>query len=386
VKENQLVLVLLPLQLLHAEAAVDHLDGFELPNSKLKLTVCRAQKKSERHAELKRRFEAQKAERLQRYQGVNLYVKNLDDTVTDEGLRTQFEAFGKITSAKVMCDENGRSKGFGFVCFEKPDDATKAVVDMNNKMVGTKPLYVALAQRKEDRKAQLASQYMQRLASMRLQNPSNLAGTMYAPTQGGYFVSSAMPPRPFMGAMQGQIRNPTPRWNNVGGGNQYANMQNYVMPGGQFNQVHRPRNTLRPQFQGGQRPVRMPMQGGQAGARPNMPPKVGQQFYQPYNPAGQQQQIRQQQQPIRQPAAGQEPLNSHLLSQASEAEQKQILGERLFPLISRISANEDVGKITGMMLQMDNSELVMLLENDEVLKNKVAEATAVLHNAQKEHH
>lgn len=57
-----------------------------------------------------------------------------------------------------MLDDNGRSKGFGFVCFEKPDDATKAVVEMNNRMLNGKPLYVALAQRKEDRKAQLASQ------------------------------------------------------------------------------------------------------------------------------------------------------------------------------------------------------------------------------------
>jgi polyadenylate-binding protein len=362
-----------------AEAAVEGLDGYELPN-KLKLTVCRAQKKTERQAELKRKFEAQKAERLQRYQGVNLYVKNLDDNITDEGLRSQFESFGKITSAKVMCDEAGRSKGFGFVCFEKPDDATKAVVDMNNKMVGTKPLYVALAQRKEDRKAQLASQYMQRLASMRLQNPSNLAGTMYAPTQGGYFVSSGMPPRPFMNAMQGQIRNPSPRWNNVAG-NQYANMPSYVMPGGQYNQVHRPRGPMRPQFQGGQRPTRMPMQG-QQGVRPNMPPKAGQpQYYQQYNP-GPPQQMRSQQ-PIRQ-QAGQEPLSTHLLAQASDAEQKQIIGERLFPLISRIATNEDVGKITGMMLQMDNSELLVILENEEMLKSKVAEAATVLHSSQQE--
>jgi polyadenylate-binding protein len=363
-----------------AEEAVENLDGFELPN-KLKLTVCRAQKKTERQAELKRKFEAQKAERLQRYQGVNLYVKNLDDNITDDGLRSQFESFGKITSAKVMCDEAGRSKGFGFVCFEKPDDATKAVVDMNNKMVGTKPLYVALAQRKEDRKAQLASQYMQRLASMRLQNPSNLAGTMYAPTQGGYFVSSGMPPRPFMNAMQNQIRNPSPRWNNVAG-NQYANMPSYVMPGGQYNQVHRPRGPMRPQFQtGGQRPTRMPMQG-QGGVRPNMPPKAGQQqYYQQYN-AGPPQQMRSQQ-PIRQ-QAGQEPLSTHLLAQASDAEQKQIIGERLFPLISRIATNEDVGKITGMMLQMDNSELLVILENEEMLKSKVAEAATVLHSSQQE--
>uniref|UniRef100_A0A914YWV0 Polyadenylate-binding protein n=1 Tax=Panagrolaimus superbus TaxID=310955 RepID=A0A914YWV0_9BILA len=366
-----------------AESAVENLDGFEIPNSKLKLTVCRAQKKTERQAELKRKFEAQKAERLQRYQGVNLYVKNLDDNITDEGLRSQFESFGKITSAKVMCDEGGRSKGFGFVCFEKPDDATKAVVDMNNKMVGTKPLYVALAQRKEDRKAQLASQYMQRLASMRLQNPGNLAGTMYAPTPGGYFVSSGgMPPRPFMGAMQGQIRNPSPRWNNVAG-NQYGNMPNYVMQGGYANQVHRPRGPMRPQFQGGQRPTRMPMQGQPGGGvRPNMPPKAGQQqYYQQYNP-GPQQQMRQQ--PSRQPVGGQEPLSTHLLAQASDAEQKQIIGERLFPLISRIAAGDDVGKITGMMLQMDNSELLVILENDDMLKSKVAEATAVLHSSQKE--
>lgn len=109
-----------------AEQAVKEMNDFELPSGK-KLFVCRAQKKTERSAELKRRHEQQKTERMQRYQGANLYVKNLDDTVDDDVLRQNFESYGKITSAKVMRDDNGRSKGFGFVCFEKPEEAAKVL-------------------------------------------------------------------------------------------------------------------------------------------------------------------------------------------------------------------------------------------------------------------
>jgi polyadenylate-binding protein len=68
----------------------------------------RAQKKAERQAELKDKFERIRMERINRYQGVNLYVKNLDDNIDDERLRKEFSQFGTITSAKVR---NSRTRG-----------------------------------------------------------------------------------------------------------------------------------------------------------------------------------------------------------------------------------------------------------------------------------
>jgi polyadenylate-binding protein len=189
-----------------AEKAVVDLNKKELAEGRT-LYVGRAQKKNERQTELKRKFEQLKIERLVRFQGVNLYVKNLDDTIDDEKLRIEFAPFGTITSAKVMLEE-GRSKGFGFVCFSSPEEATKAVTEMNGRIVGTKPLYVALAQRKEDRKAHLASQYMQRMANMRMQQ----MGQIFQPGgAGGYFVPTIPQPQRFYGPQVTQIRS-TPRW------------------------------------------------------------------------------------------------------------------------------------------------------------------------------
>jgi polyadenylate-binding protein len=72
-----------------------------------------------------------------------------------------------------------------------------------------------------------------------------------------------------------------------------------------------------------------------------------------------------------------EPLTSAALAAASPELQKNMIGERLYPLIHR-QQPELAGKITGMLLEMDNGELLHLLESPEALEAKIAEAIQVL--------
>ncbi|XP_076996137.1 polyadenylate-binding protein 4-like [Tamandua tetradactyla] len=141
-----------------AKRAVEEMNGKDI-NGQL-VFVARAQKKVERQAELKQMFEQLKHERIFQCQGVKLYIKNLDDTIDDEKLLKEFSSFGSISRVKVM-QEEGRSKGFGLICFSSHEDATKAMTEMNGRILGSKPLNIALAHRHKERKAYLTSQYWQ---------------------------------------------------------------------------------------------------------------------------------------------------------------------------------------------------------------------------------
>lgn len=379
-----------------AEDAVNALNNKKLSDDKT-LYVGRAQKKFERQMELKRKFEQIKIERMSRYQGVNLYVKNLDDSIDDERLRKEFTPFGTITSAKVMM-EDGRSKGFGFVCFSAAEEATKAVTEMNGRIVGSKPLYVALAQKKEERKAHLTSQYMQRMTNMRMQQ----MGQIFQPGgAGGYFVPTIPQPQRFYGPAVTQIRT-TPRWASQPQVRQpqtaaaaYPNMAAVsatpYRPGAAGAVARQPvqgnaqnpsaqnaalRNSARPITgqqaaqiqQGRQMNAPVSQRGAPANYKytPNMR-NAPQQVPMPVQPAAQQAVV----------VKGQEPLTASMLAAAQPAEQKQMLGERLFPLIEQMFPAL-AGKITGMLLEIDNSELLHMLEHNESLKSKVEEAVAVL--------
>ncbi|KAG1473975.1 hypothetical protein G6F56_000634 [Rhizopus delemar] len=328
-----------------AQKAVDALN--ETEHKGKTLYVARAQKKTEREEELRRQYEQAKLEKLAKYQGVNLYIKNLDDEIDDEKLRQEFSVYGVITSAKVMCDEKNTSKGFGFVCFSSPDEATKAVTEMNGRMIGTKPIYVALAQRKEVRRSQLEAQMAQR-NQIRMQQGMPMPGApgympgapmFYAPP-GGFMPQGQRPVFPPNGMM------PRPRW---------APQQGQPMSG------------FPPQgfANGNIRPPRQPRapRGGAAGQRKyanqSRPAPAA------ATPAAE----------ATEAAAA--PLTAAALAAAPAETQKQMLGERLYPLINA-QQPEFAGKITGMLLEMDNGELLNLIEDNKALDNKINEAMDVL--------
>ncbi|KAL3478818.1 hypothetical protein BJX99DRAFT_223945 [Aspergillus californicus] len=425
-----------------AQAAVEVMNDKDVRTQKL--YVGRAQKKHEREEELRKQYEAARMEKASKYQGVNLYVKNLTDDVDDEKLRELFVTYGTITSAKVMRDsavpeesapeseekeankENekapeaeqetpaateqddekkpekklfGKSKGFGFVCFSSPDEASKAVTEMNQRMVNGKPLYVALAQRKDVRRSQLEASIQAR-NNIRQQQAAAAAGmpqtymqpaVFYGPGQQGFIPGGqrggmAFPPQPGMmmgipGGRPGQYPGPFPGQQGgrgVGPSQQIPpNFQGLPMgamqgPGGIPNGMGYPQMAQVQAFGGGRGRGQVPGMGG-----PMRGPGYGQgRGGAPLQPG----QMRPGQggrgQNAGQPGPVEPSSQTQALLAAPPQQQKQMLGEALYPKI-QAQQPELAGKITGMLLEMENTELIGLLEDEEALRAKVDEALSV---------
>ena len=373
-----------------------------------KLYVQRAQRKKERQAELRDKFSSSK-DTGTKQQGVNLYVKNLDENTDEAALRGLFEAFGDITSAHTPTDDKGKCKGFGFVCFATSDEATKAVTEMHLKVVKGKPLYVGLAEKREDRQERLRQRYSPSSAGM-----PNMKGGKGMGKDGGKGGKGSMMPQMYpQGFQAGMAPNMSGMMGK--GGPQMGMMMPPAMMGMMPPQAAAmyPRGMAGPRgpmmnpqmmsMMGKGGPGMMPGKGGPGmmgmpgmpgmgpmagpmGAMGGMmrPPMgqmpMGQTGPRPAGPggpaAGPDQQMPAQQQGAM-AAAQRGSLTAASLAAAAPAVQKQMIGEQLFPAIHKLQP-ELAGKITGMMLEMDNSELLVLLESEAQLKGKVDEALRVL--------
>lgn len=275
---------------------------------------------------------------------------------------------------------------------------------MNQRMFDGKPLYVALAQRKDVRKNQLEASIQAR-NQMRMQQAAAAAvgipqqymqpPVYYGPgTQPGFMPQAGgrgMPfPQPGMGmpAPQGGRPGQFPGYPQQGGRGAPQQMppNMYGMPGQFGPQFGQPGT---PQFMAAMQQVQQGNmgggRGGPQGGRGGMPggPPNSMQGYPPNNRQGGgrgngngARNGNFPNQGGRGSDAGQPSMIQAQLASAQPAQQKQILGEMIFPKIQAING-ELAGKITGMLLEMDNSELVNLIEDEGALKAKVDEALAV---------
>ncbi|KAK9677712.1 hypothetical protein RND81_11G161300 [Saponaria officinalis] len=338
-----------------AARAIDALNGRKFDDKEW--YVGKAQKKFEREAKLKQQFEQSMKESEDKNQGSNLYIKNLDDTIDEEKLRELFSHFGNINSCKIMRDLSGVSKGSGFVAFSTPEEASRAQMEMNGKILVSKPLYVALAQRKEDRKAKLQAQFSQMRPvvispSIAPKMPMYLRGPppIYPPV--------VIPSQPALGYQH-------PLMPGVRGG---AHARGFYIPVGQ--QGHRPGGRRVSTGPGHQNHPPMPVMQQQ------MPPRGPY----PYLPVRGPRDA-----PISGVTGGVLPGGAAINDASSSltapigalatflahgtAEQQRLV-EQLVP--------EMAAKVTGMLLEMDQTEVLHLLESPDALKAKVAEAMEVL--------
>ncbi|KAK9097367.1 hypothetical protein Sjap_022864 [Stephania japonica] len=414
-----------------AGASVEALNGKEFDGKEW--YVGKAQKKSEREVELKERFQAMK-NAVDKSQGVNLYVKNLDESIGDDILRELFSGYGTITSCKVMRDPSGVSRGSGFVAFSISHEASRALAEMNGKMVVNKPLYVAIAQKKEDRRAKLQAQFSQ-MRSVPVASSVAPRVPMYLPGGPGLgrsmFYGPQGPPAIISpefvacivvkthvdvpcddlgaGCMDACMLYEIIYWefpgNGIAGisitpnrrltasnGNkdkgcvtfaaaEYPGFgyQQQVVPGKRRGGTATP-NFFRPMGQGqhpggrlngsgpvqqGQQPVSMMQQmlpsGDTFRVHARSPPyDMGMPFHDSSTSR-----------PI--------PIGAlaSALANASPVQQRTMLGESLYPLVEKLE-HEVAAKVTGMILEMDQTEVLHLLESPDALKLKVAEAMGIL--------
>jgi cold-inducible RNA-binding protein len=82
----------------------------------------------------------------------NIFVGNLSFSSTEESIRSMFERYGAVNSARIMTDrDTGRSRGFAFVEMENETEADQAISALNGSTVEGRAINVNEARPKPDR-------------------------------------------------------------------------------------------------------------------------------------------------------------------------------------------------------------------------------------------
>ena len=81
-----------------------------------------------------------------------IFIKNLGPSVDTRMLAETFATFGTVVSCRVVVDETGASRGYGFVQFDNDASAKKAIEEANGLEVDGQRIFVGPFQKSTDRK------------------------------------------------------------------------------------------------------------------------------------------------------------------------------------------------------------------------------------------
>lgn len=282
-------------------------------------------------------MQQKKMDRITQLQGTNLYIKNIDDDIEEDRLRREFAPWGTIVSLKIMKDEKTNvSRGFGFISYSAPDEAKKAINEMNNRILQGcyKPLYVNLHEPKDVRRAKLEQQLHTRKIGPRVPAPAPYP-VFYPPPN--------MPPYPVYPPQQ------MPSWPNP--------YHVPIPPPGKGPMGHPGVPAIRP-------------------PQPQGPPPAGNNNRGQKTPRNQQHQQHHQQDTNQHYESWERFQKNH----PDENEQRDHIGNLLYNWVVKRDPKR-AGKITGMLLESATlSELYAQLSDPQALKAKFSEAQRILDN------
>lgn len=280
--------------------------------------------------------------------GFGLYVRNMDIAIDEERLFEEFSPFGTVLHAKIIINE-ATNKRFGIVWFSSLEETSNAITGMNDKMLGDKPLKVALALNSLDGNSYHIPEYMISCGN----NRTNISGEI----RSRIFTNSAL-----KSTTQTAISSQDPThitMTRLGPVIPQARTGIQVSPPANIEMINRNRiygispNQFQfingpTSFTGQQLPNLQNLRlVDQSGTRAQ-PAPVEQAIY----------------------IEGHEPLTVRMLVDAIPSDRKQMLGERLCSVIQRVHP-EFAGRITELLLENEVAELLLMLEHAELLKMKV---------------
>ena len=293
----------------------------------------------------------------------NLYIKNIPLTAKEEDLNKIFSKYGNVTSTKIeknkieKKDEKGKfelvSKGFGYISFDNPESAKKAMEDLNGKYLQgfeswNRTLEIDLFLTKIERQFAENKEYNSNYLMNYPNNQSNTPNFInqypypYPFTPEKYYPPQILPIH-------------FSQFNNFGNNYNYNYGKNIRRGGNKYY-----RNNYRNNYYRG-----------------------GRMKYNNYN----NKQQRQQQNNNKEEEANRNKIDlTEYNKLETEQDKKDFLGEKIFKAIeeSPIASEkkidiETIGRITGMIIELpDKNEIVEILENPDALNSRIDEALKLL--------